>query len=147
MELPPDDGGLDLGDAPLLPDEGQEVLGLPYDDILGDVFGDHLADQEWLERNLADISVEDSSDYYYGAHIPGLPADDNVGMDICEVCETVVALPDNIIRFTCACRHKCVEWLTDSRGYRHNVLMNGAVRTQAVIDAIKSSQGIPRSEL
>ena len=59
MQFPPDDGGLDLGDAPLLPDEGQEVLGLPYDDLLGDIFGDHLADQEWLERNLADISVED----------------------------------------------------------------------------------------
>ena len=54
MELPPDDGGLDLGDAPLLPDgvpdEGQELLGLPDDDILGDVFGDHLADPEWLEK-------------------------------------------------------------------------------------------------
>ena len=71
MQLPPDDGGLDLGDAPLLPAEGQEVLGLPYDDILGDVFGDHLADQGWLERNLADISVEDSSDYYHSACIPG----------------------------------------------------------------------------
>ena len=101
MELPPDDGGLDLGDAPPpLPDEGQEVLGLPYDDILGDVFGDHLADQEWLERNLADISVEDSSDYYYGALIPGLPADDFGGMDICEVCEAVAAgdidLPEEV---------------------------------------------------
>ena len=74
MEFPPDDGGLDLGDAPLL-------LGLPDDDILGDVFGDHLADPEWLERNLADISVEDSSDYYYGALIPGLPADDFVRWD------------------------------------------------------------------
>ena len=61
MQLPADDGGLDLGDAPLLPDEGQEVLGLPDDDILGDVFGDHLADQEWLERNLAATPVEDSS--------------------------------------------------------------------------------------
>ena len=52
MQLPPDDdGGLDLGDAPpLLPDEGQEVLGLPDDDIWGDVFGDDLADREWLER-------------------------------------------------------------------------------------------------
>ena len=109
MQLPPDDRGLDLGDAPpLLPDEGQEVLGLPYDDVLGDVFGDHLADQEWLERNLADISVEDSSDYYYGALIPGLPADDFGGMDICEVCEAV-ALPDNMSRLTCACQHKCVE--------------------------------------
>ena len=39
MQLPPDDdGGLDLGDAPpLLPDEGQEVLGLPDDDILNNV--------------------------------------------------------------------------------------------------------------
>ena len=59
MELPPDDGGLDLSDAPLLPDGGQELLGLPDDDILGDVFGDHLADPEWLERNLMDIMVED----------------------------------------------------------------------------------------
>ena len=110
MELPPDDdGGLDLDDALLLPDGGQELLGLPDDDILGDVFGDHLADQEWLERNLADIPVEDSSDHYYGARIPGLPADDFSGMDICEGCETAVALPDDIIRFTCACRHKCVE--------------------------------------
>ena len=60
MELPRDDEGLDLGDAPPLPDEvpgeGQELPGLPDDDILGDVFGHHLADQEWLERNLlADI--------------------------------------------------------------------------------------------
>ena len=47
MELPPDDAGLDLGDAPLLPDEGQEVIGLPDDDMLGDVFGDHLADHGW----------------------------------------------------------------------------------------------------
>jgi len=62
MELPPDDGGLDLGDAPPLPDEGQELPGLPDDDTLGDMFGDHLADADWLERNLADIVVEDSSD-------------------------------------------------------------------------------------
>ena len=46
MELPPDDEGLDLGDAPPLPDEGQELPGLPDDDILGDMFGDHLADPE-----------------------------------------------------------------------------------------------------
>jgi hypothetical protein len=108
MELPPDDGGLDLGDAPPLPDEvpdeGQELPGLPDDDNLGDVFGDHLADPEWLERNLADILVEDSSDH---ALIPVLPADD-VGMDICEVCEAV-ALPDNLVRLTCTCQHKCVE--------------------------------------
>ena len=109
MQLPPDDGGLDLGDAPLLPDEGQEVLGLPDDDILGNVFGDHLADQGWLERNLADISVEESSGYYYRALIPGLPADDFGGMDICEVCEAVAALPDDIVCLTCACHHKCVE--------------------------------------
>ena len=110
MQLPPDDGGLDLGDAPpLLPDEGQEVLDLPDDDVLGDVFGDHLADPEWLERNLADIPVEDSSDHYYGARIPGLPADDFSGMDICEVCEAVAALPDDIVRLTCACQHKCVK--------------------------------------
>ena len=57
MQLPPDDAGLDIGDVPLLPDEGQEVLQLPDDDMLGDVVGDHLADQEWLERNLADISL------------------------------------------------------------------------------------------
>ena len=108
VELPPDDGGLDLGDAPPLPDEvpdeGQELPGLPDDDNLGDVFGDHLADPEWLERNLADILVEDSSDH---ALIPVLPADD-VGMDICEVCEAV-ALPDNLVRLTCTCQHKCVE--------------------------------------
>ena len=78
---------------------------MPDDDMLGDVFGDHLADPEWLERNLADISVEDSSDH---ALIPVLPADDFVGMDICEVCEAV-ALPDNVIRSTCICKHKCVE--------------------------------------
>ena len=62
MELPPDDGGLNLDDAPLLPDGGQELLGLPDDDILGDVLGDHLGDQEWLETNLASISEEDPSD-------------------------------------------------------------------------------------
>ena len=109
MELPPDDGGLDLGDAPLLPDgvpdEGQELLGLPDDDMLGDVFGDHLADPEWLERNLMDIMVEDSSDH---ALIPMLPADDVGWMDICEVCEAV-PLPGNPVRTTCTCRHKCVE--------------------------------------
>ena len=77
---------------------------MPYDDILGDVFGDHLADQEWRERNLVDIMVEDSSDH---ALIPVLPADD-VGMDICEVCEAV-ALPNNLVRVTCTCKHKCVE--------------------------------------
>ena len=96
MQLPPDDGGLDLGDAPLLPDDG-----LPDDDI----FGDHLADADWLERNLADIVVEDSSDC---ALIPVLPADDVVGMDICEVCEAV-AMPDSLVRLTCNCQHKCVE--------------------------------------
>ena len=105
MELPPDDGGLDLDDAPLLPDGGQELLGLPGDDILADVFGDHLADQEWLERSLASISEEDPSD---NALIPGLPAPFN-GMDICEVCEAVVALPDDLTRFTCTCSHKCVQ--------------------------------------
>ena len=112
MQLPPDDRGLDLGDAPpLLPDERQEVLDLPDDDVLGDVFGDHLlADQEWLERNLADIPVEDSSDHYYGARIPGLPADDCSGMDICEeVYEAVADLPDDIVSLTCACQHKCVK--------------------------------------
>ena len=96
MELPPDDEGLDLGDAPPLPDDG-----LPDDDI----FGDHLADADWLERNLADIVVEDSSDC---ALISVLLADDVVGMDICEVCDAV-ALPDSLARPTCACQQKCVE--------------------------------------
>ena len=44
--------------------------------------------------------MEDSSDYYYGALIPGLPADDFGGMDICEVCEAVAAgdidLPEEV---------------------------------------------------
>ena len=71
MLLPPDDCGCDLGDASLLPDEGQEVLGLPDNDMLGDVLGDHLTGQGWLEKNMADISVEDSSDYYQSACIPG----------------------------------------------------------------------------
>ena len=105
MRLPPEDWGFDLGDAPMLPDEGQEVIGLPDDDILGDLFGDHLADPAWLEINLMDIMVEDSSDH---ALIPILPADDVVGMDICGVCEAV-ALPGNLIRPTCTCQHKCVE--------------------------------------
>ena len=52
-----------------------------------------------------DIMVEDSSDH---ALIPILPADDVLGMDICEVCEAV-ALPGNLIRLTCTCQHKCVE--------------------------------------
>ena len=77
MELPPDDGGVDLGGAPPLPDEvpdeGQELPGWPDADILGDVFGDHLADSEWLERNLMGILVEDSSDHDL---IPVLPASD-----------------------------------------------------------------------
>ena len=96
MELPPDDEGLDLGDAPLLPDDG-----LPDDDM----FGDHLADADWLERNLADVVMEDSSDC---ALIPVLPADDVVGIDICEVCDAV-ALLDSSARPTCACQQKCVE--------------------------------------
>ena len=104
MELPPDDEGWDLGDAPPLPDEAQELPGLPDDDILGDMFGDHLADADWLGRNLADIVVEDSSDC---ALIPVLPGDE-VWMDICEVCEAV-ALPDRLVRLTCICQHKCVE--------------------------------------
>ena len=59
MQLPPDgDGGLDLGDAPPLPDEGPELPGLPDDDM----FGDHLADADWLESSLANIVVEDSND-------------------------------------------------------------------------------------
>ena len=62
---------------------------MPDDDILGDVFGDHLADPEWLEINLVDIMVEDSSDH---ALIPILLADDVVGMDICEVCKAVACL-------------------------------------------------------
>ena len=78
---------------------------MPDDDILGDVFGDHLADPVWLERNLMDIMVEDSSDH---ALIPIFPADDVVGMDLCEVCEAV-ALPGNLVRLTYTCRHKCVE--------------------------------------
>ena len=57
MQLPPDDWGLDLSDAPLLPDEGQEVLGLPDNDMLGDVLGDHLTDQGWLEKDLADSQL------------------------------------------------------------------------------------------
>ena len=85
------------------------MLGLPANDILGDVFGDHLTDQGWLENNLANISVEDSSDYYHRAFIPGLPVDDCGGMDICEVREAVVALPDDIVCLTCACKHTCVE--------------------------------------
>ena len=105
MELPPDDEGLDLGDAPLLPDEGQELRGLPDDDILGDMFGDHLADADWLERSLASIVVEDSNDC---ALIPILPADDVVGRDISEVVDAV-PLPDSLARTTCACQQKCVE--------------------------------------
>ena len=69
------------------------------------MFGDHLADADWLERNLADIVEEDSSDC---ALIPALPADDVVGMDICEVCDAV-PLPDSLARPTCACQQKCVE--------------------------------------
>ena len=94
---------MDLGDAPLLlPDKGQEVLGLPDDDIWGDVLGDDLADREWLERDLAAIPVEDSSDLV-------MPADDFSGMDIREKCEAVAPLPDDIVRLTCACQHKCVK--------------------------------------
>ena len=52
---PPDDEGLDLGDAPPLPDEGQELPGLP-DDYM---FGDRLVDADWLESSLANIVVSD----------------------------------------------------------------------------------------
>ena len=83
MELPPDDAGLDLGDAPPLPDEEQELAVLP-DDYM---FGDRLADADWLESSLANVVVEDSNDC---ALIPILLADDIVGMDIAEV---VVEVP------------------------------------------------------
>ena len=105
MQLPPDDEGLDLGDAPPLPDEGQELPGLPDDDILGNLFGDHLADADWLERSLADIAWEDSNNC---ALIRILPADDVVWMDISEVVDAV-PLPDSLARTTCACQQKCVE--------------------------------------
>ena len=82
MELPPDDEGVDLSDAPPLPDEGQELPGLPDDDM----FGDHLAGADWLESNLANIVMEDSNDC---ALIPILPADDVVGMNMCEMCYAV----------------------------------------------------------
>ena len=93
---PPDDEGLDLGDAPPLPDEGQELPGLP-DDYL---FGDRLADADWLESSLANIVVEDSNDC---ALIPTVPADDIVGMDISEVVDEV-PLPDSLARTTCNCK-------------------------------------------
>ena len=105
MELPPDDEGLDLGDAPPLPDEGQELPGLPDNDILGEMFGDHLADADWLESSLANIVVEGSSDC---ALIPILPADDIVGMDISEVVDEV-PLSDRLARTACHCQQKCVE--------------------------------------
>ena len=101
MELPPHDEGLDLGDAPPLPDEGQELPGLPDDDM----FGDHLADADWLESSLANIVVEDTNGC---ALIPILPADDIVGMDISEVVDEV-PLPDSLARTTCHCQQKCVE--------------------------------------
>ena len=104
MLLPPDDCGCDLGDASLLPDEGQEVLGLPDDDMLDNVLGNHFTDQEWLIRNLAESSVGDSSETFE------LPADDCVGTDICEVREAMVPLlPDDVARPTCRCKHKCVD--------------------------------------
>ena len=61
VELPSDDEGLDLGGAPFLPDKGRELPGLPDDDLLDDMFGDHLANPDWLERSLVDI-VEDFND-------------------------------------------------------------------------------------
>ena len=97
MELPSDDEGLDLGDAPLLPDEA----GLPDDDM----FNDHLADADWLESSLANMVVEDSN---YCDSIPMLPADDVAGMDIYEVVDEV-PLPDSLARTTCHCQQKCVE--------------------------------------
>ena len=156
MELPPGDGGLDLGDAPLLPDgvpdEGQELPVLPDDDILGAVFGDHFADLVWLERNLMDITVEDSSDH---ALIPILPADDVGWMDICEVCEAV-PLPGNLVRPTCTCRHKCVERVTqggrtlsapsEGRGSRQELLA-GVGEARPLAHREPKSQGAqPRVE-
>ena len=100
MELPPDDEGLDLGDAPPLPDEGQELPGLPDDDM----FGDHLADADWLGSSLANIVVEDSNDCDL-IHI--LSADDMVGMEISEVVDEV-PMPDSLARTTCHCQQKKV---------------------------------------
>ena len=119
MELPSDDEGLDLSDAPQVPDEGQELLGLPD----GDMFSDHLADADWLESSLANIVVEDSNDC---ALIPMLPADDIVGMDISEVVEEV-PLPDSLARTTCHCQQKCVEHVmaVAERTVRH---LRGEVR-------------------
>ena len=50
MELPPDDGGLDLGDAPPLPDDVPDEGQVPDDDILGDVFGE-VQQYTVLDRN------------------------------------------------------------------------------------------------
>ena len=70
---------MDLGDAPPLPDdvpsEGEELLDLPSNDMLGDL--------KWPERSLAGVLVEDSSDH---ALIPVLRAG-GFGMGIWEVCE------------------------------------------------------------
>ena len=55
VELPSDDEGLDPGGAPLLPDKGRELFGLPDDVLSDDMFGDHLANPDWLERSLVDI--------------------------------------------------------------------------------------------
>ena len=76
---------------------------MPDDDVLDNVFCDHFTDQGRLRNNLADIAVEDSSETF------GLPADDGGGRDMCEVREAMVPLPDDIVRTTCNCKHKCVE--------------------------------------
>ena len=50
------------------------------------------------------VTSEDDKDH---GLIPALPPDDP-GMDICEVCDAV-ALPDDVSRRACGCRHKCIE--------------------------------------
>ena len=83
---------------------GQEVLGLPDDDMLDNVLGNHFTDQEWLIKNLAESSVGESSGTFE------LPADDCVGTDIGEVRDAMVPLlPDDVSRPTCRCKHNCVD--------------------------------------
>ena len=92
MGLPPADAGLDFGDA----------MPLPEDDIQGDMFSDHLDDEERLHQNLSQLMEDDEDDH---GLLPALHHDDENPIDIFEACD-VGALPGDLCRTVCGCNKK-----------------------------------------
>ena len=98
MELPPDNLGPDLDEMLPLPDQGHLLPKLLADDMLGD----HLTDHDWLVGQLGDIMVAEDHDL-----VPAAPPE-ALELDICEMCDAV-ALPDDISRVACSCKHNCIK--------------------------------------